>query len=85
MYHQNTFVTSGRRFLEHKLLFLLEPFENRAAVPRSKVFLFLSSFNYLQTMINACQLQHIFHLFTEKLNTSEPPPGFSKGSFIGNS
>ncbi|GEM_PF-5559197 len=31
-------------------------------------------------MINAYQLQNIFYLFTEKLNTSEPPPGFSKVS-----
>jgi len=52
--------------------------KNGAAVPRSKVFLFLSSFKYLHTMINACQLQHMFYLFTEKLNTSEPPPRFSK-------
>jgi len=58
------------------------PLKNRAAVPRSKVFLFLSSFKYPQTMKNACQLQHIFYLFTEKLNTSEPPPGFPKGSMI---
>ncbi|GEM_PF-5392628 len=29
-------------------------------------------------MINAYQPQHIFYLFTEKLNTSEPPPDFQR-------
>gem|GEM_PF-7023378 len=28
-------------------------------------------------MIKVYQPQHIFYLFTEKLNTSEPPPGCS--------